>query len=48
MTYERYRELLDAGPRLTAEDVERLKDFKPKPSVMAFAVRFALFSMRNH
>jgi hypothetical protein len=47
LTFERYRELLNAGPALTASDVERLKDFRLKPAVMVFSVRWALFAMRK-
>lgn len=42
MTPERYRELLTAGPEITAEDWERLKKFTPKRKVMAVAVHHAL------
>jgi hypothetical protein len=47
LTFERYRELLNGGPALTAEDVERLTNFKPRPAPMAFAVRWALVAMRK-
>lgn len=42
MTRERYLELLSAGPEITAEDYERLKNFIPKQTAMAQAVEAAM------
>jgi hypothetical protein len=38
MTDDRYRELLSAGPRMSMEDVERLKDLEPVPTTMFIAL----------
>lgn len=45
MTPERYRELLTAGPEITAEDRERLKNFVPKRKAIAEAVEGAFNRM---
>lgn len=38
---ERYRELLEAAPALGKSDFSRLKEFRPKPLLIALAVRMA-------
>ena len=45
MTFEHYRELLDAGPQITKIDVARAQSespFAPKLLIAALAVRWAL------
>lgn len=39
MSPARYQELRAAGPTITAKDHERLKDFRPRPTPIAEAVR---------
>ncbi len=47
MTLERYRELLAAGPEITAEDRKRLARFEPRLTPIAAGVRFALHYWRH-
>lgn len=47
MTPARYRVHRAAGPEITAEDVERLKTFRPLPGLLPLAVRSALRQIGN-
>ena len=45
MTAERLAELLTACPELTIEDIERLKTYRPKRSLLSAYCRMAFLEM---
>lgn len=38
MNFQRYAELRDAGPKITFEDIGRLRNFRPKLTPIAIAI----------
>lgn len=48
MTWERWRELMQAAPAITREDAKRLATFKPQLSPLAVYVRMALADWTAH